>query len=269
MKKKARPVALTSAQDRVRWLLDNRYGGSRAAMAAATKVSLTAIVKVVSGQQAPGRRLLETLAANSEVNPAWLLVGEGAPFRGTAVPVASQCLLGPPSMHPDAITGERVTETDVIYSPTRYWLMLTANEPATRVTGTGLRVGDTLLMETDRATYPALEQMNDRWVVVKLPRLKGIVARLAQACYYPAGESESEVLEVDTHEDHPVAGRRFVLDELPEGGWRVDERKVYYAQPTEPKGKGTPEAWRASILPRAVKMDDIVAVCVLVIRRFG
>src|SRR5687768_10761114 len=106
---------------RMRWLLESKYGGSRSAMAKATGVSLTGVIKVVTGQQTPGRRLLETILKNTDVSPAWLLSGEGPRFRGGAIPVATKCLPSPPVETMDTAGVPDLSDT---YAPSRYWLRL-------------------------------------------------------------------------------------------------------------------------------------------------
>src|SRR5687768_2969655 len=93
---------------RLQRLMDTYFGGSRSALAAAARVPLTNIVKVVTGQQAPGRQLLETITKNTDANPTWLLTGEGPPLRSSAIPVARELLPGAPGNHTELLGPERV-----------------------------------------------------------------------------------------------------------------------------------------------------------------
>src|SRR4051794_12838565 len=78
--------------ERLKWLLQDKWKGSRSAMAKEIKMSLSAIIHVITGQQQPGRQLLPSIVQNSDVNARWLLIGEGSPYTGTAIPVAHQVL---------------------------------------------------------------------------------------------------------------------------------------------------------------------------------
>ena len=64
--------------------------------------------KIATGEQSPGRRLLEAIASHPKVNPAWLLSGEGTPLlaekpnvptEGWPVKIASKLLPGPLDQH--------------------------------------------------------------------------------------------------------------------------------------------------------------------------
>src|SRR4051812_9308103 len=73
----------TTVNGRVRWLVKTRFAGNRSAMAKAIGFSHTVIANVVNGK-APGRRLLEAIAARLGVDAVWLREGEGQPFRREA-----------------------------------------------------------------------------------------------------------------------------------------------------------------------------------------
>jgi hypothetical protein len=257
---------LDTVSERVRWLLKNKYGGSRSGMARATGVSLSGLIKVVTGQQTPGRRLLETITQNTAVSPAWLLSGEGPPFRGGAIPVVTKCLPSPPVEAADAAG---VPDLSSLFSPSRYWLRLGRGEPAVKASGTGLKVGDLFLMDTDRSTFPAAELLDGRWGVVRFAGREGPVLRLAEFDYVRADDDHAAYLESETFVHHPEVVIRFTVDERADGMLEVSKRRVRLQQKT---GDGEETAsrtrWISSILPRAVVSEDVVAVCVLLVRGF-
>ena len=275
----------TPAQRRFVWLLETLYGGNRAAMSRATGVSMTGIVKIVTGQQDAGRRVLEKITANTEVNPAWLLTGEGPPLRGSGLPVAAACLPGPPALHPELFSGEKIAQVDDLYSPTRYWLKVDPNEWATRPNSEKLTSytnlwedgklngGDLLLMESDRLKFPPIHGLHDRWCAVQAKGRKvGLVGlvqlvRLARLAYTAScSDSEPEYLEAETFAKAVPKVRRTVFDEYSDGGTRVTRSQFTPEEPPLSPGARTPPQYPPD--SRAVKYRDVVGVCVLLVRRF-
>ena len=121
-------------------------------MARAIRVSQGLISKVVNGQQNPGQRLLNALAAHPRINAEWVLCGLGQPVpfpEEGSLPVTTALLPGPPLRFPQFLSGRRHPVARDYARPTRYWWMLTStsalvSEPALR-----LALGDLLLMEAD------------------------------------------------------------------------------------------------------------------------
>ena len=256
---------------RVAWLLEHRHGGSRSAMAKATGVSLTGLIKVVTGQQTPGRRLMEKIVQNTDVSPAWLFAGEGQPLKGAALPVVAACLPGPPGGHEGLFTGEAVAGVADLYAPSRYLLKLGAAEPAVKGPGTRLLAGDLMLMETEQDTFPPDEQLDERWAVVRLPGRGGPVVRLGELTYRPGSDEDGPAcLEADTFAYPRATMRRIVLDESPNGEFEVRSRIVRRETPTE-GGVGGPsrDQWAMSRSSRQVARQDVVALCLLLVRRYG
>ena len=260
-------------EGRVTWLLAHRHDGNRSAMAKATGVSLTGLIKVVTGQQTPGRRLMEKIVENTDVSPAWLFAGEGQPFRASAIPVVSTCLPGPPDP-----PGERggtadakgVSEVADLYAPSRYWLKLGAAEPAVRSAAANFKAGDLMLMETDRSVIPPAEQLSGRWGVVRIPGRGGPIVRLAELTYTRESDDDGPAyLEAETFVHHPLQVVRTVVDKYPDGQLEASERKVYVEQPKGDASNRSRKRWSSSMLQHQVAPNDVVALCILLVRRFG
>ena len=254
--------------DRVKWLLEHRHGGSRSGMSKATGVSLTGLIKVVTGQQNPGRRLLETIVQNSDISPAWLFAGEGQPFKAVAMPVTEACVSQPPPAATGTTRAANVPDLADLYSPTRYWLQLGRGEPAVKASGTGVKAGDLMLMETDRGTFPSPERLDGKWGVVRVRGRGESVLRLAEFEYVRESDEHDAFLQAETFAHHPQKVRRIVIDEFPDGTLEASKRAVLLEQPDAGSGERTKGRWAASILPQAVTPDDVVAVCVLLVRGF-
>jgi len=145
-----------------------------------------AMIKVVTGQQTPGRRLLEKVIENTDVSPAWLSAGEGQPLKGSAILVAVGCLPGPPTKGYGLLTDERVPEMANLFAPSRYWLKLGAAEPVVKASRTTFHLGDLLLMDTE-LTY-----------------------------FKESDDNGPAHLEAETYE-HPLVMTRVTLDLFPNG----------------------------------------------------
>jgi hypothetical protein len=70
----------TTAAKRVKWLLHDRWKGSRSAMAEQIKMSVTGLINVVTEVQQPGREVLTRIVENGGVDATWLLTGRGHPY---------------------------------------------------------------------------------------------------------------------------------------------------------------------------------------------
>ncbi len=254
--------------DRVKWLLERRHGGSRSGMAKATGVSLTGLIKVVTGQQNPGRRLLETIVQNSDISPAWLFAGEGQPFKGAAMAVTEACVSEPPPAATGATGAANVPDLADLYSPTRYWLRLGRGELAVKASGNGVRAGDLMLMETDRGTFPSPERLHGMWGVARVRGRGESVLRLAEFEYVRESDEHDAFLQAETFAHHPQTVRRIVIDEFPDGTLEASKRAVLFEQSDAGSGERPKGRWAASILPQAVTPEEVVAVCVLLVRGF-
>ncbi len=269
MKKRVDPDWTTS-MGRVKWILASRYGGNRSAMAKATGVSLTGIIKVITGQQNPGRRLMEKIVQSTDISPAWLLAGEGQPLTWSALPVAIGCLPGPPTEGHALLTDERVSELTDLYSSSRYWLKLGAAEPVVKASGISFRVGDLMLMDTDRTKFPPAEQLNEQWGVVRIQGRSESRIQLAELTYFRESDDYGPAhLAAETFEHHPRVITRVTVDMYSDGRLETSGRTVRLEQPKGDDIKPSKQAWQSSILSHQIDYKDVVAVCVLFVRRFG
>jgi hypothetical protein len=234
-------------------------------MAKATGVSLTGLIKVVTGQQNPGRRLLETIIQNSDISPAWLFVGEGQPFKAAAMPMVEVGVQEPP---PVGIEVANLPDLANLYSPTRYWLRLRRGEPAVKASVTGLLVGDLMLMETDRATFPSPERLHGKWGVARVRGRGESILRLAEFEYVRESDEHYAFLQAETFTQHPKMVRRLIIDELPDGTLESSQRVILLQQPDTAGEERSKSRWKNSILPQAVNPEDVMAVCILLVRGF-
>jgi hypothetical protein len=260
-------------------LVHQRFRGNRSAFAEAVGVSHTLINKVVNGQQ-PGRKLLTAITAKLRVDPAWLLTGQGQPFRDAAaasgragIPIFRVPPPGPPLEHLELVTGGWFDMSAQVSPASQYWLQLTSEQPILRENRRGFLVSDQLLMETDRARFPRESLMHDELCVVRFPEGDPPL-KLATLSYFQEPGFEKGLLTADPFDLVPDS-RTLITEEVyrhyPDG--RVSHHKTYL-QAGESEGKKRPrpaplnERQLAPILPR-ISYADIVAVWLEILRRPG
>lgn len=258
---------------RVKWLLVHRWAHNRSAMARDIEATHTAIVKVVTGQQEPGRRLLALIATHTDVSADWLLTGRGQPFTPPAIPVAHQPLPGPPLQHANHLVDDQVEGFAHLYSPSRYWLRIEGSEPVCRDTIQKIKRGDLILFETDRQLFPPPERFTDRMCIVRVPETKPAEFRLAAVQFHEATvDRGGEQLEADTFWFDGEVITQFIVEVHPRGETCVHERQVrrvmsegarQFAR-TQPADPFDPR-----LHPLRIDAADIVAVGILIVRRCG
>lgn len=159
-----------TSDGRISILLRDVWGGNQRKMAEDVGVSQPAISKVVRGDQPPGRRLMELVAADPKVNPEWVLRGVGGPTPAPApestggdwmVPVAGCILPGHPRRHAALLTGARLPVAAFYRSESRYLLAVQPGDPVVYAEGERVAPGDHLLMEADRDVW-----LSNRMVLV-------------------------------------------------------------------------------------------------------
>jgi len=147
---------------RVERLLREVWGGSQRRMAAEIGVSQALISKVVRGEQAPGRKLLEALARHPRVDATWVYQGVGEPLagpdRGEAtgepmLPVARCVLPGPPQGEAALLTGALFPVAASFHRPSRYWLEAQPYDAVVLTPEHRIAAGDLLLMEADAGVW--------------------------------------------------------------------------------------------------------------------
>ena len=88
--------------------------------------------------------------------------------------------------------------------------------------------------------------------------------------YYRESEDNGPAhLEAETFDDHPWVVTRVTVDMYPNGRLEASGRTVRLEQPKGDDLKPSKQKWRSSILSHQVDYEDVVAVCVLFVRRFG
>lgn len=152
---------LTSAQHRVKELLERLFAGNESAMGKALGCSQSAISQIVHGRRGVGGRILRLMAALPGVSPDWALLGNGLPPTTQFQRDPTKCFLPvffsldfalavDPAKTPTS-KGEQVRPID--YSDTRVIFEVPEGHICVRQFGRRLKPGDLLLVETDRRLW--------------------------------------------------------------------------------------------------------------------
>ena len=190
------PLDPETSGGRIAILLRDVWGGNQRKMAEDGGVSQPAISKVVRGDQPPGRRLLELVAADPKVNPDWVLRGVGGPTPAPApestggdwmVPVAGCILPGHPRRHAALLTGARLPVATFYRSESRYLLAVQSGDPVVPAEGERVDPGDHLLMEADRDAWLGNRMvLVGKLVALRLGGGRGVDFALARVALDPA-----------------------------------------------------------------------------------
>ncbi len=280
----AEPSGVQAGQ-RVAWLLKNLWAGNQAAMSQEVGCSRTAIYKIVTGKQPPGRRLLAAIASHPKVSPAWLLAGEGDPLLaerkdttagGMILPIAKRPLPGAPSEHADMLSGESFPVAQPFYRVSRYWLEIQRTDPIAKHGGQSVAPGDLLLMETDPLAWNHLAAIDQQLAIVRVSAKQGIEYKLGKLTYIHETEEEPEELSADTFERtiRPSDVECEVILRL-KGGELLQARTVPVVRRPVKGNRKAKEATvpvpYAALVPEPVYVEakDIVATCIMIVRRCG
>ena len=150
----------STLQGRVLWLLDHHYRGSQREMSRDLGLPQPTISRIVRGLQEPGRRVMETIAANPKFNKVWLFSGEGKPTSAAGqdpaparddrmLPITEEILPGKRSGLTRPPGGTYFPVTSEHFGEERYWLQYSAAIECSGGANGAILPGDLLLMESD------------------------------------------------------------------------------------------------------------------------
>jgi hypothetical protein len=192
-----------TASERIKWLVERKFDGNRSALAKAIGFSHAIVGRVVAGTK-PGRRFLEAVVRHLHVNPSWMEHGEGQPFSEVGgddrgIPVTNVLLPGPPAAHQSMVL-EWLAVSEVVQSPSVYWLVLKSSQPVAKGPSSGFRTGDQLLMETDPTKFPKESELSNDLCVVR-GGTGDTDLKLATITHYKASVDDGPArLEADYHD---------------------------------------------------------------------
>jgi hypothetical protein len=152
----------STVEGRVMWVLMNIYGGNQRTMSKDLGISQASISRLARGEQKAGHNLIAAIAANPRIDAGWLLSGRGTPLTdqdrnalsgGRMLPVACEVLPGLPSQTPHLLSGLYFPVADAYAAEERYWLQIQGDAPITRVDEWKIKSRDFLLLEADRRVW--------------------------------------------------------------------------------------------------------------------
>jgi hypothetical protein len=165
------------------------------------------------------------------------------------------------------LSGETFPLAGSLFRQSRYWLKVHPSEPITRDRWAGVRADDLLLMETDRAFWTTEDAVAERICAVQLkgepgPKLGTVNWELES----PDGPSCLSLVTFDRRNDPSEVVEQFIIHRYASGKLDVARRQL----PTEmarSKNANERRPGRFSRRPDLISLDDIAAVCVLLVRQ--
>jgi transcriptional regulator with XRE-family HTH domain len=277
-KKKRPPSDIRTPAGRLRYFFEVLFESNQSRMAESLGCSQAVISKILLGQQQPGARVLSALAGYPRVNPAWLLTGDGEPLLanrpddadgGWLLPIAHAPLPGAPQEHKELMSGDYYSVAGSHHRPSRYWLPVGPADPITRDRTSKVAAGDLLLMESDASHWQDLEKLDRRLGVVRV-RLPGggNSFKVAQILRDPETHEEPAMLRANTFDlgmDPDTLEHEYVISLDPNQEPRIFRR--HYSRKEGAKKLPARQIGRQPI-PTTIFKQDIVAVCVMIVRRF-
>lgn len=280
------PDQQNELRNRLKLLLSVLWDGNRAEMGRQIGISHTAINKVVNGRGAPGRKLLQAVAAHPKVNSTWLRTGAGTPLLApreatpgleSTLPISRLLLPVPPAEGNPFFTGQRWPVPASDYRATRYFLELKGDQPILCDDRERFANGDLLLFDSDIAARSRITSNESGLCVVrtsgdeldvKLARLR---ARSDAGDQPVAGDYDADFF---AGANRAAMGTRLIVD-IDRYGAIQDSRSIpQRAKPAQKpqkrrrKGEVVPDdPGPISTLPETITVNDILAVCVLCVRR--
>ena len=230
-------------------------------MAAAIEMATSSVIKVVTGQQEPGRDFLAAVAKHTEISANWLLTGRGNPLENMGMPVVERALPRTP-----VDSTERIAGYPHLFSKSRYWIRVRRDEPIVGDSGENVKVGDLLLIETKRKQFLPAHQLTERLCVVATEGGTGAHCHLASVTWREADiDTGAEHLEADTFGSRTGATDRIIIDSSPSGDLSVSRHRVRLAKTGKARKVQQDEStdW-----PVTVRYDQIVGICLLLVRDF-
>jgi hypothetical protein len=264
-----------TVRGRVAWLLADRFGGNRTAMAAALGLTHMPVSHAVAGTRPPGSRLLRAIIERLGVNADWLLRGRGPPFadeggrvRPRRAPVLDQPL---PGRRRDRTGQEldRWEDATRLLSATQYWLRLGGGHALLAGRRPGFLLGDLLLFETDPTRFPPEDGLYGQLCAVRDPRRPDAPVALGVVTYRRAAEEDGgdrlEVEVVERPEGTAEVADEYVFRVYPGGDVRPFQRKVWVDRGDRGGGKprrNVPASQRHEehAWPKRIEYGAVVAV---------
>jgi hypothetical protein len=189
-----------------------------------------------------------------------------APTEGWPVPIARQLLPGSPDQYRDFLSGETFPLAGGLFRQSRYWLKIHPSEPVTQDRWVGVRPDDLLLMETDRAYWATEETVDQRICAVQIKKLPS--PKLVFVKWQPETPQEPSCLSVKTFDrqtDPSDVVEQVVIHLYPNGRSEVARKQIIVPKAkTNQRRPSNPIRFSAGL---EISLDDVVAVCVLLVRQ--
>jgi transcriptional regulator with XRE-family HTH domain len=239
---------------RIKRVIETGWAGNQSRFAVALGVSPGLISQILGGKRPPTKNLLNRVAELPGVNRHYLLHGEGPPMFATAASTADCFLPVYRQPEPEAtswrqqdLAGLHLPVAHYFYREGGCWLLI--DRPTEEMATKSIVAGELFLMHpaTPGARNP--EDFASRWCLIRNKATGETPESFELAMVLPDGES----LQVYRIPKHQSLHRRLLLDKSQEPEAKNSSPKAKKIhQPIDPDS--------------ALSSDDIVAVCVQIVR---
>jgi transcriptional regulator with XRE-family HTH domain len=280
---KSRSIPPDSAEaERIRYLLEHRWGGNQNEMARAIRCSQSSLSRVVSGKLRPGKRLLN-LVTDFGVSREWLTQGKGEPLAERPnpsgatdfrLPVVTDLVPGSPAEHGDRLQGHEFPVAPALYSKSRCWYEVPEGAGILRNEEVRLMSHDLLLLEYDLGRFHDLFEMDRRIAVAWVTSSRDVRHLEVGVLEYFIGPDEETLALVVGEPDFrrwkevKYVGGQIVKKDRTSGRLvRLGDTTVPVLVTSEGNMERLPDNMRQPIVYR-ISRPDVVAVSMGMFRRW-
>ena len=259
---------LTPCAEVIADLVETVGGGSQREFARLVGCAQPVISRIVTGQQQPGKKLLERIAKVDGVDRKALMATrrpslEMVEAAKSMVPIARCLLDGLPAERRERLTDRAVGVSPLVYRPTLYAVSAEACEPAFSDEVERMHKNDLLLVDADKDRLRKnIGELSGRLCAVSC-RVAGVSRTLLLRVCVWAGPGGKD-WQVSIAPDLPrFRGSRCPFKLVPP----LRERDFHFVLPGPERYRWVPESERPRPeLPESIRIDDIDGAAIQMIR---
>ena len=262
-KKPTRMPRLSPSARMIADLVATVGGGSQREFARLVGCAQPVISRIVTGQQRPGKKLLERIAKVDGVDRKALMATlqptlEMGELSNTMVPIAHGLLDGLPAERRERLTEHAVGVSPLVYRPTLYAVSAEACEPAFSDEAELMHKNDLLIFDADKDRLRKnIGELSGRLCAVSCHKAGISRTLLLRVCVWVGPDGKDWQITVAPGPPR-FRGNRWSYSLVPP----LREKDVLFVLPGPERYRWTSESER----PESIRVDDIVGVAVSMIR---